>query len=387
MRTAESGWHLEWRQPPNVQPAPPPLADSRRRPLADLVDSAGHHFAFMGLRTSAGAVEGGWHLSSVQGARKRDRFSSSSFMSRRLRYLPRPMVVEVTCRTVHGRFLLHPSSRLNRVAIGILARAQKMYDVRVHAFCIMSNHYHLLVSATDALQLARFMNFVQSNLAREAGRLARWRERFWSRRYQAILVSDERDAQLSRLRYILSQGCKERIVARPEQWRGAQCVRELLSGKRTMEGIWIDRTAIHRNGGYRRSIDESQFITIETLALSPMPCFVGVDEALQCRWIRECIDAIVDEARRNRRLSDRVRPTSNTSTVRRDSAVVQPMKRAPAPWVHAASKLGALDLRVAYTLFLVTYRAAAETLKRGHDAVFPGGCFPPAKPYVPVVTR
>ena len=297
------------------------------------------------------------------------------------------MVVELTCRTVHGRFLLHPSSRLNRVAIGILARAQRMYDVRVHAFCIMSNHYHLLVSATDALQLARFMNFVQSNLAREAGRLARWRERFWSRRYQAIMVSDERDAQLSRLRYILSQGCKERLVARPEQWRGAQCVRELLSGKRTMEGIWIDRTAIHRNGGYRRSIDESQFITIETLALSPMPCFAGVDDALQCKWIRECIDAIVDEARRARPVSDRQRQTSDVSTAGGDSSAVQPIKRTAAPWVHAASKSSAVDLRVAYLLFLVAYRAAAEKLKRGLDPVFPGGCFPPAKPYVAVVAR
>jgi len=292
------------------------------------------------------------------------------------------MVVEVTCRTVHGRFLLHPSSRLNRVAIGILARAQRTCDVRVHAFCILSNHYHLLVSVTDALQLARFMNFVQSNLAREAGRLARWKERFWGRRYQAILVSDERDAQLSRLRYVLSQGCKEHLVARPEQWRGAQCVRELLSGQRTLEGIWIDRTAIHRSGGYRSSIDESRYVTVETLALSPLPCFAGQDEALQRKWIRECIDAIADEARRDRRASDRAR-LSKSSIGRRDSSVVQPMKRTAAPWVHAASRSGARDLRVAYALFLVTYRAAAERLKRGLDAVFPGGCFPPANPYVP----
>ncbi len=90
-------------------------------------------------------------------------------MSRRLRYVPRPMVVEVTCRTIHGRFLLDPSPRLNRLVVGILARAQRKYGVRIHAFCVMSNHYHLLITVTDAQQLARFMNFVPIQLGAGSG--------------------------------------------------------------------------------------------------------------------------------------------------------------------------------------------------------------------------
>ncbi|MEO8195144.1 MAG: hypothetical protein ABI689_00315, partial [Thermoanaerobaculia bacterium] len=57
--------------------------------------------------------------------------------------------------------------------------------------------------------LAAFMGYLNSNLAREAGRLARWREKFWGRRYQAILVSGEEEAQISRLAYILAQGAKD----------------------------------------------------------------------------------------------------------------------------------------------------------------------------------
>jgi hypothetical protein len=118
-----------------------------------------------------------------------------------------------------------------------------------------------------------------------------------------------------------------------------------------------------------------------------MPCFAGVDDTQQRRWIRECINAIVDEARGDCRNRHRKRQTSDEPTARRDSSVVQPLRRRAAPYFHAATKSGALDLHVAYTLFLVTYRAAAEKLKRGLDAVFPGGCFPPAKPYVPIVVR
>ena len=85
------------------------------------------------------------------------------------------------------------------------------------------------------------MNYLNSNLAREAGRLYRWREKFWGRRYQAIVVSEEEAAQVNRLRYLLSQGCKEGLVARPRDWPGAQCVEALVEGV-SLEGLWFDRT-------------------------------------------------------------------------------------------------------------------------------------------------
>jgi REP element-mobilizing transposase RayT len=291
------------------------------------------------------------------------------------------MVVEVTCRTVHGRFLLHPSRRLNRLAIGVLARAQRRYEVRIHAFCLMSNHYHLLLQARDALQLARFMNFVQSNLAREAGRLVGWRERFWGRRYQAILVSDEPAAQMARLRYILAQGCKEGLVARPELWRGAHCVRELMNGQAELDGEWVDRTAIHRaSTGTRKQIAE--FTSAETLVLTPLPCFDGMTSDDRRDWIRGCIDQISREARAAAMLR-RPRVRARTSDApRRALSVVQSLRATRAPWFHAASALSAYVLRVGYFEFLALYRSAAEKLKRGIEAIFPSGSFPPAKPYV-----
>ena len=302
-------------------------------------------------------------------------------MSRRLRFVPRPMVVEVTCRTIHGRFLLQPSPRLNRLAVGVLARAQRMYGMRVHAFCIMSNHYHLLLSTQNAFQLARFMNFVQSNLAREAGRLARWRA-FRSRRYQAILVGDESAAQLSRLRYVLSQGCKEGIVARPEHWRGAQCVRELLTGQTTLRGEWIDRTAIYREDVQQRSTAASKFISAETLVLSELPCFEGISERERLDWIRRCVEQIVAEARVAGNDRSRPRQKNEGNSSRRGTVVVEPLRRSPAPWFHVASAGGGHELRVAYALFLAMFRSAANEARRGLQAIFPEGSFPPARPYV-----
>lgn len=113
-------------------------------------------------------------------------------MARRLRFIPEGgALVEVTCRTIHGRFLLKPSRRLNQIVLGVLGRALRKQPLQLVSFVFLSNHYHLLLWVPNAQRLAAFMNFFNGNLAKEAGRLANWREKFWSRRYQAIVVSDE----------------------------------------------------------------------------------------------------------------------------------------------------------------------------------------------------
>jgi hypothetical protein len=85
----------------------------------------------------------------------------------------------------------------------------------------------------------------------EAGRLAHWREKFWSRRYQAIPVSEEEAAQVERLRYILAHGCKEAFVERLRDWPGVSAVGALLE-EEPLQGYWFDRTREH--AGRRRGL-------------------------------------------------------------------------------------------------------------------------------------
>jgi hypothetical protein len=76
---------------------------------------------------------------------------------------------------------------------------------------------------------------------REAGRLHGWEDKIWSRRYQAIVVSPEEAAQIERLGYVLSNGCKEGPVARPQDWPGVHSARALVQGA-ALTGTWFDRT-------------------------------------------------------------------------------------------------------------------------------------------------
>ena len=52
----------------------------------------------------------------------------------------------VTRRCTQRQFLLRPSAQTNAILLYCLARAAGLYGVEVHAYCFLSNHYHLVAA-------------------------------------------------------------------------------------------------------------------------------------------------------------------------------------------------------------------------------------------------
>jgi REP element-mobilizing transposase RayT len=302
---------------------------------------------------------------------------------RKLRFVPEGgALVEVTCRTLHGRLLLRPSPELNAIVIGILARASRLYPVRLVAFAFLANHYHLLLAVDDALALSRFMGYVNSNLAREAGRLADWREKFWSRRYQAILVTQEEGAQVERLQYLLAQGCKEGLVARPQDWPGAHAVRALL-GEETLEGLWFDRTQEYLARRRGQAFEYLDYATRESLELAPLPAWQHLTPDAYRERIAELVANLAAEAVAAREASGR--ESLGGLEIQNQNPHDRPakVKKSPAPFCHAATRWARRELREAYSWFYAAFCEAAERLKGGdRNACFPIGSFPPGLPFV-----
>jgi len=302
-------------------------------------------------------------------------------VSRRLRFIAHRPLVEVTARTLQGRFLLKPSPGLREIFVGILARAAERYDVEVHAFVVLSSHLHCLLTPGDARELAGFMCYLLTNLFKEAGRLHHWRGPLFQRRYQAIPVSNEEEAQAGRLRYIVSHGCKEGLVTKVCEWPGAHCADSLASG-RPCEGIWFDRRQEWLAWLRGEDHPPDAFATRYALALAPLPCWRHLPpQAIQHR-VGEMIAAIEHEATARHR-AEGGQPLGVAGILRQDPHH-HPAKldRSPAVLVHAASKQARAELRAAYVCFVAAFRAAAERLKAGcHDVVFPRGCFPPSLPF------
>ena len=129
-------------------------------------------------------------------------------MGRPIRFMPRENTVfEVTTRTMQGRLLLRPGKELNEIILGILGKALSLYPVLVHLIVVASNHIHLIVTASSCELLSQFMCYFNGNLAREAGRLHGWREKFWGHRYHAIPSLDD-EKLVEKTKYLLLHGCK-----------------------------------------------------------------------------------------------------------------------------------------------------------------------------------
>ena len=302
------------------------------------------------------------------------------FMSRQLRHFEPGSVLEITTRTIHGRYLLRPSKKLNRLVVGVLARAAAMYGVSLHVFTFVSNHYHLILTIPNVATLARFMNYVNSNIAKEVGRLHNWKDKFWSRRYSSIEVLDD-DAQIERLEYLLSHGCKEGLVADPRDWPGATCVDALLEGK-PVRGVWIDRTALWSARRRGKEVAESDHAKDVVLHLTPLPCWKKLDEQEQQQRVRQMLKAIAVQTKKDNRKLGRKPLGAKKVLAASPHFCPDSPKKSPAPRCHTTCPERWAEFLVRTRMFVDEYREAATQWLAGKtDVVFPAHCFPPPLTY------
>jgi REP element-mobilizing transposase RayT len=304
-------------------------------------------------------------------------------MARKLRFIPEGgALVEVTCRTIQGRFLLRPSPELNEIILGVLGKAQSLYPLEIVAYVWMSTHFHLLLWVEDAQRLARFMEYLNGNLAREVSRLTGWTDKIWSRRYQAIVISEEEEAQIARLKYILAHGAKEFLVAKAEEWPGVHCAIPLLTGA-TVEGTWFDRTGEYTARLRREEFDARQYASAQEVILSQLPCWKHLNPEVYRSRIAELIREINDTARQEREAKG-IKPLGVKAILAQDPLDrPEPPKKSPAPLFHAFRREARKALWEAYAWFVAAFREAAEKLRGGDLATkFPIGSFPPHLPFV-----
>lgn len=123
----------------------------------------------------------------------------------------------------------HVSARGNRQAsifwddadrrawLSILALACERFNFSVHAYCQMTNHYHLLVETVDG-GLGRGMRHLNGVYSQNINRRHALSGHLFQGRYHAVLV--QKDSHLLELaRYIILNPVRAGIVDRPEDWR------------------------------------------------------------------------------------------------------------------------------------------------------------------------
>ncbi len=113
------------------------------------------------------------------------------------------------------------SQRDREKFLSYLQSAVKRYEAVLHAYCLMSNHYHLLLE-TPAGNLSQIMRHINGSYTTYFNIKRKRAGHLFQGRYKAILVEAEEHAvELSR--YIHLNPVRAGIVARPEKYPWSSC--------------------------------------------------------------------------------------------------------------------------------------------------------------------
>jgi putative transposase len=134
-----------------------------------------------------------------------------------------------TRRTAQRQFLLLPSEVVEQVFLYCLAFAAAAFGLQVHAFCVLSNHYHLV--ATDPLgRHPFFMHWFHLHVAKLLNIEHKRGESLWSsEKYSAVHLVN-REAVLDKIAYTISNPVSSWLVSRSDRWPGLLSLPKALAG-------------------------------------------------------------------------------------------------------------------------------------------------------------
>lgn len=104
-----------------------------------------------------------------------------------------------------------------RVFAELMAEACERYPVKVLAWCIMPNHFHLLVSPERADDLSRWMQWFMTSHVRRYHRCYNSNGHVWQGRYKSFIVQEDRHL-LTVMRYIEGNPVRAHIVPSAKDW-------------------------------------------------------------------------------------------------------------------------------------------------------------------------
>lgn len=132
-----------------------------------------------------------------------------------------PNATYLITRRCFGRtFLLRPSPLVVQTFEYVLAAKAKEYGIRLHAYCVLSNHLHCVLTDPQG-QLPRFQRDLGSTIARALNAAhGRW-ESFWAPgSYSAVALQSAEDI-LDKMAYVLANPVAAGLTRRAVDWPGA----------------------------------------------------------------------------------------------------------------------------------------------------------------------
>ena len=268
----------------------------------------------------------------------------------------------VSRRCWERRFFLRPSKTTNAIFRYVLAVAAERYAIRIHAFCVLSNHFHLVLTDPHA-RLPEFHRDLDGLVARAANcSLGRW-DGFWERNSYSAVRLENAEAVLEKMVYVLANPVAAGLVRRGSEWPGLWSDPSLVRG---------EPVSVERPKGFFRT--DGPLPAMAKLELGPPPGFETDESFVETLLdrLRHAEDrAAAELAARGRSFLGVARILAQNPNARPPSG--EP-RRALSPRVACRNKWKRIEALLRLADFRRGYRDALAAWKAGvRDAVFPAG--------------
>ena len=269
----------------------------------------------------------------------------------------------MTRRSTQRQFLLKPSRRTNQLIRYCLAHAAQKTGVLLHAVCVMSNHWHGVLSDPFA-RLPEFLEHFHRLFAKaQNASLGRW-ENLWSsdKTSVVLLVSDE--DVLEKMAYTMANPTAAGLVRAPREWPGVITTRMGERATVDMPDVFFDP-----EGSLPGSLN---------LELSRPPIYPQLDENTLARHLATAVERHVRVARQA--VARQGRKFLGAKAVLRQEFSAAPKtaepRRNPNPRIAAAHAPARVQAIRNLTAFLRHYRVAWHAWRAGkREQLFPAGTY------------
>lgn len=203
----------------------------------------------------------------------------------------------VTSRTEEGLPFLD-EVKWKPIFEAIMARAAVLFPVEVVAYCLMANHFHLILVPINPEQFPAFVGYVKQELSHIVNRLkGRRKKTIWCEGYDSPILLGYHEA-IHYLTYCYTQPQTIHKVARIEDYKGASSWQQFISCKYTSTHKRLHRTNFrHHNKRERLSTQQEDCDNQEehTLTLNP---FVFIKNLAPNKSADDVKSEIIKEVRR-----------------------------------------------------------------------------------------
>ena len=100
----------------------------------------------------------------------------------------------------------------------LLQIAKKRENIEIHAYCLMPNHFHLLLSPKQEKSLSRFMQWLSTSHVRNYHKKNRTSGHIWQGRYKSFIVQKD-IYYLTLLKYIEANALRAKLVKQAQDWK------------------------------------------------------------------------------------------------------------------------------------------------------------------------